>query len=81
MLDPGSTFLELSALAGMGLYTEDGKEVEIAGGGLITGIGVVEGVRCVIVANDSTVKGGTYYPVTVKKHLRAQEVAERNGLP
>ncbi|KAJ2895283.1 hypothetical protein MKZ38_006722 [Zalerion maritima] len=87
LLDPGSTFLELSPLAGSGLYSEvDGKsgeekEVEIAGGGIITGIGVVEGVRCVVVANDSTVKGGTYYPVTVKKHLRAQEVAEVNGLP
>ncbi len=50
-------------------------------GGIITGVGVVEGVTCVIVANDSTVKGGTYYPITVKKHLRAQEVAEQNNLP
>ena len=87
LIDPETTFLELSPLAGTGLYTEtdvttgEERDVDIAGGGIITGVGVVEGVRCVIVANDSTVKGGTYYPVTVKKHLRAQEVAAANGLP
>jgi 3-methylcrotonyl-CoA carboxylase beta subunit len=77
LIDPGTTFLELSALAGQGLY--DGEEVPA--GGIITGIGVVEGVSCMIVANDSTVKGGTYYPITVKKHLRAQAIAEENKLP
>jgi acetyl-CoA carboxylase carboxyltransferase component len=76
LLDPGSAFLELNALAAWGQY--DG---EAPGAGMITGIGVVEGVECVVVANDATVKGGTYYPLTVKKHLRAQEVAEQNHLP
>jgi acetyl-CoA carboxylase carboxyltransferase component len=76
LLDPGSAFLELSALAAWDLY--DG---EAPGAGIVTGIGVVEGVECVVVANDATVKGGTYYPLTVKKHLRAQEVAEQNALP
>ncbi|KAG5940200.1 hypothetical protein E4U60_000574 [Claviceps pazoutovae] len=77
LIDPGSTFLELSPLAGHELY----PEAHVPAGGIITGVGVVEGVRCVIVANDSTVKGGTYYPITVKKHLRAQAVAEENQLP
>ncbi|KKA27788.1 hypothetical protein TD95_004969 [Thielaviopsis punctulata] len=77
LIDPGSTFLELSPLAGHELY----PEAQVPAGGIITGVGVVEGVRCVIVANDSTVKGGTYYPITVKKHLRAQEVAQENNLP
>ncbi|KAG5962624.1 hypothetical protein E4U57_003729 [Claviceps arundinis] len=77
LIDPGSTFLELSPLAGYELY----PEAHVPAGGIITGVGVVEGVRCVIVANDSTVKGGTYYPITVKKHLRAQAVAEENQLP
>ncbi|KAG6107844.1 hypothetical protein E4U31_008138 [Claviceps sp. LM219 group G6] len=77
LIDPGSTFLELSPLAGHELY----PEAHVPAGGIITGVGVVEGVRCVIVANDSTVKGGTYYPITVKKHLRAQSVAEENQLP
>ncbi|KAK5662920.1 hypothetical protein OQA88_6332 [Cercophora sp. LCS_1] len=77
LVDPGTTFLELSPLAGHELY----PEAEVPSGGIITGVGVVEGVTCVIVANDSTVKGGTYYPITVKKHLRAQEVAEQNRLP
>ncbi|KAG5986091.1 hypothetical protein E4U43_005670 [Claviceps pusilla] len=77
LIDPGTTFLELSPLAGYNLY----PEAEVPAGGIITGIGVVEGVRCVIVANDSTVKGGTYYPITVKKHLRAQAIAEENKLP
>jgi 3-methylcrotonyl-CoA carboxylase beta subunit len=76
LLDPGSAFLELSPLAADGLY--DG---EAPAAGIITGIGRVAGRECVIVANDATVKGGTYYPVTVKKHLRAQEVALDNRLP
>ncbi|GAB4367066.1 MAG: carboxyl transferase domain-containing protein [Kiloniellaceae bacterium] len=76
LLDSGSPFLELSQLAATGLY---GDEVPAAG--LITGIGRVSGRECVIVANDATVKGGTYYPITVKKHLRAQEIAEQNHLP
>ncbi|KAG6150053.1 hypothetical protein E4U37_006450 [Claviceps purpurea] len=77
LIDPGSTFLELSPLAGHELY----PEALVPAGGIITGVGVVEGVHCVIVANDSTVKGGTYYPITVKKHLRAQAIAEENQLP
>ncbi|KAI1425175.1 carboxyl transferase [Xylaria sp. FL1777] len=77
LVDPGTTFMELSPLAGHELY----PEAEVPAGAIITGVGVVEGVTCVIVANDSTVKGGTYYPITVKKHLRAQEVAKENKLP
>ncbi|KNC97898.1 uncharacterized protein SPPG_06889 [Spizellomyces punctatus DAOM BR117] len=76
LLDPGSPFLELSQFAGYKLYDDD-----VPAGGIITGIGRVSGVECVIVANDSTVKGGTYYPITVKKHLRAQEIARENNLP
>jgi acetyl-CoA carboxylase carboxyltransferase component len=76
LLDPGTAFLELGALAAWELY--DGQAPSA---GIVTGIGVVEGQECVIVANDATVKGGTYFPLTVKKHLRAQEVAEQNGLP
>jgi 3-methylcrotonyl-CoA carboxylase beta subunit len=76
LIDPGSPFLEFSQLAAHGLYGGD-----IAGAGIITGIGRVMGRECVIVANDATVKGGTYYPVTVKKHLRAQEIARENRLP
>ncbi len=76
LLDPGSAFLEMSTLAGFEMY-----EGQAPGGGIVTGIGVVEGVECILVANDATVKGGTYFPVTVKKHLRAQEVAMENGLP
>jgi acetyl-CoA carboxylase carboxyltransferase component len=75
LLDPGSAFLELNALAAWEFYGGDAP-----GAGMISGVGVVEGVECVIVANDATVKGGTYYPLTVKKHLRAQEVAEQNRL-
>ena len=74
--DPGSSFLELGMHAATGLYDDDAP-----GAGIVTGIGRVEGVDCVVVANDATVKGGTYYPVTVKKHLRAQEVALENRLP
>jgi acetyl-CoA carboxylase carboxyltransferase component len=76
LIDPGSAFLELSTLAANGLYDD-----EAPGAGIVTGIGLVEGVECVIVANDATVKGGTYFPVTVKKHLRAQEIALENRLP
>jgi len=76
LLDPGGPFLELSPLAADGMYDD-----ECPGAGIITGIGRVSGRGCVIVANDATVKGGTYYPVTVKKHLRAQEVAGQNRLP
>ena len=76
LLDPGAPFLELSPLAAHGMYGG-----EVPGAGMITGIGRVSGRECVIVANDATVKGGTYYPVTVKKHLRAQEVAWQNRLP
>jgi acetyl-CoA carboxylase carboxyltransferase component len=76
LIDPGSAFLELSPLAANGLYDE-----EAPGAGIVTGIGLVEGVECALVANDATVKGGTYYPMTVKKHLRAQEIALENRLP
>ncbi|HEY2321148.1 MAG TPA: carboxyl transferase domain-containing protein, partial [Solirubrobacteraceae bacterium] len=76
LLDPGAPFLECSALAAHGLYDD-----EAPGAGIITGVGRVSGRECVIVANDATVKGGTYYPMTVKKHLRAQEIALHNHLP
>ncbi|QSE89051.1 methylcrotonoyl-CoA carboxylase [Rhodococcus pseudokoreensis] len=76
LLDPGSPFLEISPLAANGLYDD-----ESPGAGVIAGIGRVSGRECVIVANDATVKGGTYYPMTVKKHLRAQEIALQNQLP
>jgi 3-methylcrotonyl-CoA carboxylase beta subunit len=76
LLDPGSPFLELSALAAQGVYGED-----LPAAGLITGIGRISGRECMVVANDPTVKGGTYYPLTVKKHLRAQEIAGDNELP
>ncbi len=76
LLDPGSPFLELSQLAAYGVYDE-----EVPAAGIITGIGRVSGQECMVVANDATVKGGTYYPLTVKKHLRAQEIAQQNRLP
>ncbi len=76
LLDPGSPFLEFSQLAAFGMYDDN-----IAAAGIITGIGQVAGRECVIVCNDATVKGGTYYPMTVKKHLRAQDIARENGLP
>src|SRR4051794_6916057 len=76
LIDPGSPFLELSPLAANNMY-----EGDIHAAGIITGIGRVEGRECVIVCNDATIKGGTYYPITVKKHLRAQEIARENRLP
>src|ERR671930_702997 len=76
LVDPDTAFLELSALAAWDMYGGDAPAA-----GIVTGIGVVEGRECVVVANDATVKGGTYYPLTVKKHLRAQEVARQNRLP
>ncbi len=76
ILDQGSPFLELSTLAGEEVYEED-----VPGAGVVTGIGLVHGVECMFVANDATVKGGTYFPLTVKKHLRAQEIALQNKLP
>src|SRR5499426_4591151 len=76
LIDPGSPFLELSPLAANGMYDD-----AIHGAGLITGIGRIEGRECMIVCNDATIKGGTYYPMTVKKHVRAQEIARENRLP
>jgi 3-methylcrotonyl-CoA carboxylase beta subunit len=76
LVDPGSPFLELSALAANGLYDDEAPSA-----GIVTGIGTIEGTRVVVVANDASVKGGTYYPLTVKKHLRAQEIALENRLP
>src|SRR5665647_3796014 len=76
LIDPGSPFLELSPLAANGMYDN-----AVHGAGVITGIGRIEGRECMVVCNDSTIKGGTYYPMTVKKHLRAQEIARENRLP
>src|SRR5579859_5575497 len=76
LCDPDTPFLELSPLAAWDMYDN-----EAPAAGIVTGIGLVEGQECVIIANDATVKGGTYYPMTVKKHLRAQEIAEQNHLP
>src|SRR2546430_2873704 len=76
LVDPGSVFLELSALAAWDVY-----EGQAPSAGIVTGIGVIEGRECVVIANDATVKGGTYFPLTVKKHLRAQEIADQNHLP
>jgi 3-methylcrotonyl-CoA carboxylase beta subunit len=81
LLDPGSPFLELSPLAANGMYGAPGQDNAVPAAGVVTGIGRVEGREVVIVANDATVKGGTYYPMTVKKHLRAQTVASDNHLP
>jgi 3-methylcrotonyl-CoA carboxylase beta subunit len=81
LLDPDTPFLEIAPLAALGMYPEkDGSDAAPAAG-MIAGIGRVGGVECVIVCNDATVKGGTYYPITVKKHLRAQEIAQQNRLP
>src|SRR6478609_1029866 len=76
LLDPGSPFLELSPLAATGMYDD-----AVPSAGIVTGVGRVSDRECVVVANDATVKGGTYYPMTVKKHLRAQAVAAENRLP
>ena len=76
LCDPDTPFLELSPLAAWEMYDNDAPSA-----GIVTGIGLVEGQECIIVANDATVKGGTYYPMTVKKHLRAHEIAEQNHLP
>ena len=76
LLDPGAPFLEFSTLAANGIYSD-----EAPGAGIVTGIGSIHGQECVLVANDATVKGGTYFPLTVKKHLRAQEIAQQNCLP
>src|ERR1700677_1338419 len=76
LIDPGTPFLEFSQLAAYGMYNDDAP-----GAGIITGIGRISGQECVIVCNDATVKGGTYYPITVKKHVRAQEIAAENCLP
>ena len=76
LLDPGTPFLEVGQLAAFGMYDGDAPSA-----GVITGVGRIAGVECMIVANDATVKGGTYYPMTVKKHLRAQEIAQQNRLP
>ena len=77
LIDPGSPFLKFSQLAAHAMYGKD----NVPGAGIITGIGRVKGMECVIVANDATVKGGTYYPISVKKHLRAQDIARENNLP
>jgi 3-methylcrotonyl-CoA carboxylase beta subunit len=81
LLDPGTPFLELSPLAALGLYPDRDGSDSAPSAGVIAGIGRVSGVDCMIVCNDATVKGGTYYPMTVKKHLRAQEIAQQNRLP
>src|SRR5438876_10834084 len=76
LVDPGTAFLELSPLAAHGLYGGDVHSASI-----VTGVGRISGRECVIVGNDATIKGGTYYPMTVKKHLRAQDIARQNNLP
>ncbi|AOW14809.1 methylcrotonoyl-CoA carboxylase [Hydrogenophaga crassostreae] len=81
LLDPGTPFLELSPLAALGMYPDRDGSDSAPCAGVIVGVGRVSGVDCMIVCNDATVKGGTYYPLTVKKHLRAQEVAQQNNLP
>ena len=81
LLDPGTPFLELSPLAALAMYPDRDGSDSAPCAGLITGIGRISGVDCMVVCNDATVKGGTYYPLTVKKHLRAQEVAQQNNLP
>jgi len=81
LLDPDTPFLEIAPLAALGMYPEKDGSDAAPSAGIITGIGRVAGIECVIVCNDATVKGGTYYPLTVKKHLRAQEIAAQNRLP
>jgi 3-methylcrotonyl-CoA carboxylase beta subunit len=81
LLDPGTPFLEIAPLAALGMYPDKDGSDSAPAAGVIAGIGRVKGIDCMIVCNDATVKGGTYYPLTVKKHLRAQEIAEQNRLP
>lgn len=81
LLDPGSPFLEVAPLAAYGMYGKDGEDHAVPSAGVVAGIGRVQGRNCLVVANDATVKGGTYYPITVKKHLRAQTIAAENDLP
>jgi 3-methylcrotonyl-CoA carboxylase beta subunit len=81
LLDPGTPFLEIAPLAALGMYPDKDGSDSAPGAGVIAGIGRVRGIDCMIVCNDATVKGGTYYPLTVKKHLRAQEIAQQNRLP
>ncbi|HET9419603.1 MAG TPA: carboxyl transferase domain-containing protein, partial [Nocardioides sp.] len=81
LLDPGSPFLELSPLAATGMYGDPEGPDTVPSAGIVTGLGRISGRECVVVANDATVKGGTYFPITVKKHLRAQAVAADNRLP
>ena len=81
LLDPGTPFLEIAPLAALGMYPDKDGTDSAPAAGVIAGIGRVSGVDCMIVCNDATVKGGTYYPLTVKKHLRAQEIAQQNRLP
>jgi 3-methylcrotonyl-CoA carboxylase beta subunit len=81
LLDPGTPFLEIAPLAAMGMYPDRDGTDSAPAAGLVAGIGRVNGAHCMIVCNDATVKGGTYYPMTVKKHLRAQEIAQQNNLP
>lgn len=81
LLDPGTPFLEVAPLAALGLYPDRDGSDSAPAAGMVAGIGRVSGVDCMIVCNDATVKGGTYYPLTVKKHLRAQEIAQQNRLP
>ena len=81
LLDPDTPFLEVAPLAALNMYKEKGGVDAAPGAGLIAGIGRISGVDCMIVCNDATVKGGTYYPLTVKKHLRAQEMRSRTACP
>src|SRR5918993_535847 len=81
LLDPGSPFLEIAPLAAFGMYGAPGDDYAVPSAGVVAGIGRVEGRECLVLANDATVKGGTYYPLTVKKHLRAQTIAAENRLP
>ncbi len=81
LIDPGTPFLEFSQLAAYGMYPEKSGQDAAPGAGIITGIGSIAGQECVIICNDATVKGGSYFPMTVKKHIRAQEIADQNHLP
>lgn len=81
LLDPGSPFLEIAPLAGFGMYGKDGDDYAVPSAGMVAGVGRVQGRNALVIANDATVKGGTYYPISVKKHLRAQAVAAENNLP